>query len=241
MNSGAAPRADESPGTSGQGAAREAMGDVVAMMETTTPGGRWRRARRPERRPVRRTAAGRLWRVRRPRCAAAAMAGTAASVRSAAMAGTAASAAMADTASTAGTAARMAEAGRATPAGRIRDGRALAAMREAQMELDQGIEEALASILDRGQYRRLEQIQLQAKGIGACCNPTMIEKLNLEEDQVEQIRELFDQGRQVQRENGRAMSDMMRTAFSNPGVDGPNPAVVGPAGRMSAMRPSRRP
>ncbi len=105
-----------------------------------------------------------------------------------------------------------------------------AAMREAQMELDQGIEEALASILDRGQYRRLKQIQLQAEGIGALLQPEMIEKLNLEEDQVEQIRELFDQGRQVQRENGRAMSDMMRTAFPNPGNNGPNPGGGGPGG-----------
>ena len=105
-----------------------------------------------------------------------------------------------------------------------------AAMREAQMELDESIEQALASILDRGQYRRLKQIQLQAEGIGALLQPDMIEKLNLEEDQVEQIRELFDQGRQVQRENGRAVSDMMRTAFSNPGNNGPNPGGGGPGG-----------
>lgn len=42
-----------------------------------------------------------------------------------------------------------------------------AAMREAQMVLDQDIEQAVASILDRGQYRRLKQIQLQVEGIGA--------------------------------------------------------------------------
>ena len=42
-----------------------------------------------------------------------------------------------------------------------------AAMREAQMVLDQDIEQALASILDREQYRRLKQIQLQVEGIGA--------------------------------------------------------------------------
>jgi hypothetical protein len=104
-----------------------------------------------------------------------------------------------------------------------------AAMREAQMALDQGIEEALATILDRGQYRRLKQIQLQAEGIGALLQPEMIEKLNLEEDQVEQIRELLGQSRQVQRENGRAMFDMMRTAFPNQGNNGPNPGG-GPGG-----------
>ena len=106
-----------------------------------------------------------------------------------------------------------------------------AAMREAQMELDESIEQALASILDRGQYRRLKQIQLQAEGIGALLQPDMIEKLNLEEDQVQQIRELLDQGRQgpAARTGGPGL-DMMRTAFSNQGNNGPNPGGGGPGG-----------
>ena len=67
------------------------------------------------------------------------------------------------------------------------------------MVLDQDIEKALASILDRGQYGRLKQVQLQVEGINALMRPDMIEKLNLDEFQVEQIRELLDQSRQAQR------------------------------------------
>ena len=58
----------------------------------------------------------------------------------------------------------------------------------------------------------------------------MIEKLNLDEFQVEQIRELLDQSRQAQRESGRVMWDMIRTALSDPAKNGPNPGGGGPGG-----------
>jgi hypothetical protein len=100
-----------------------------------------------------------------------------------------------------------------------------AAMGEARMVLDQDIEKALASILDRGQYGRLKQIQLQVEGISALLRPDTIEKLNLDEFQVEQIRELVDQSNQAQRKNGQAMMEMMRTALPNPAKNGPNPGM----------------
>ena len=80
-----------------------------------------------------------------------------------------------------------------------------AEMGEARMVLDEDIENALASILERGQYGRLKQVQLQVEGISAIMRPDMIEKLNLDEFQVEQIRELLDQSRQAQRESGQVM------------------------------------
>ncbi len=97
-----------------------------------------------------------------------------------------------------------------------------AAMREGQMVLDEDIEKALASILDRGQYGRLKQIQLQVEGISALLRPDMIEKLNLDEFQVEQIRELLDQSHQAQRESGQVMMEMIRTALPNPAKNGQN-------------------
>jgi hypothetical protein len=98
----------------------------------------------------------------------------------------------------------------------------LAAMREAETALDQEAEQALAKILDRGQYGRLKQVQLQVEGIAALLRPDMIEKLGLEEDQVQQIRELAAQGFQAQRENDRALFDMMRTAVPDQGNNGRN-------------------
>ena len=116
-----------------------------------------------------------------------------------------------------------------------------AAMREAQMVLDQDVEQALASILDRGQYRRLKQIQLQVEGISALTRPDMIEDLNLHDDQVEEIRELRDQSVQVQRESGRVMFDMMRTAFPKPANNGPNPGgPVAPNFRDPATQEAMR-
>ena len=88
----------------------------------------------------------------------------------------------------------------------------------------------LASILDRGQYGRLKQIQLQREGINALMRPDMIEKLNLDEFQVEKMRELHDQSRQAQRESGQAMFDMIRAGIPNPAKNGPNPGGGVPRG-----------
>jgi len=116
--------------------------------------------------------------------------------------------------------------------------RRFAAMREAQMVLDKDVERALASILDRGQYRRLKQIQLRVEGISALTRPDMIEDLNLHDDQVEEIRALRDQSVQVQRESGRVMVDMMRTALPKPANNGPNPG--GPNFRDPATQEAMR-
>jgi hypothetical protein len=99
----------------------------------------------------------------------------------------------------------------------------LAAMREADTALDQEAEQALAKILDRGQYGRLKQVQLQVEGVAALLRPDLIEKLGLEEEQVQQIQELVAQGFQAQRENDRAVFDMMRSAVPNQGNNGQNP------------------
>lgn len=58
----------------------------------------------------------------------------------------------------------------------------------------------------------------------------MIEKLKLDEFQVEQIRELLDQSRRAQRESGRVTWDMIRTALSDPAKNGRNPGGGGPGG-----------
>jgi hypothetical protein len=105
-----------------------------------------------------------------------------------------------------------------------------AAMREAMDQLQQGSEQALAKILDKGQYSRLKQIQLQMEGMPALLQPDMIEKLSLNEDQVAQIQELLNEGRQASRQNQRAYFDMMRTAFPDQGNNGQNGQNGGPGG-----------
>ncbi len=98
----------------------------------------------------------------------------------------------------------------------------LATMQEAETALDQEAEQALAKILDRGQYGRLKQVQLQVEGVAALLRPDMIEKLSLEEEQVQQIQELVAQGFQARRKNDRAVFDMMRSAVPDQGNNGRN-------------------
>ena len=85
-----------------------------------------------------------------------------------------------DTADTAwvGTVVRSGWLGPGGPGGRggrgqmIRDGGRFATMQEAETALDQEAEQALAKILDRGQYGRLKQVQLQVEGVPRCSGPT---------------------------------------------------------------------
>jgi hypothetical protein len=102
-------------------------------------------------------------------------------------------------------------------------------MREAMTELQQSTESALVRILDRGQYTRLKQIQLQLEGLSALLRPDMIEKLNMDEAQVEQLRELMDERRQAQRETRQARMELMKSAFPNPnqGNNGQNGGNAG--------------
>jgi Spy/CpxP family protein refolding chaperone len=104
------------------------------------------------------------------------------------------------------------------------------AMREAEMELTQNSEQTLARILERGQSTRLRQIQLQMDGMNALVRPDMIEKLNLDDEQVAQIRELLGQSRQAQFENGRGFFDMMRSAFPPNNRQNGGPGGGGPGG-----------
>jgi hypothetical protein len=102
------------------------------------------------------------------------------------------------------------------------------AMMEAYTELQQGSEQTLAKILSRGQYGRLKQIQLQQEGPRALLREDMIEKLILDEDQVAEIRELLNEGRQAQFQTFRARGDIMKGAFPQDNAN--NQANGGQAG-----------
>ncbi|MHB1558748.1 MAG: hypothetical protein ACYC61_14945 [Isosphaeraceae bacterium] len=87
------------------------------------------------------------------------------------------------------------------------------AMFESMNGLQQEADQALARILSRGQMGRLKQIQLQAEGPRALTRPDMIEKLNLDEEQVAQINQLLGEERQAMGETFRARFDLMGQAF----------------------------
>jgi hypothetical protein len=116
-----------------------------------------------------------------------------------------------------------------------------AMMREAMNEIQQASEQALARILDRGQFGRLKQIQLQLDGVRALTRPDMAEKLSLSDDQVEEIQGLLDQSQQARRENGRAWGEMMKTAFPNPnpGNNGQNGGGQNGGGAQNGGRGGR--
>jgi hypothetical protein len=88
-------------------------------------------------------------------------------------------------------------------------------MRETMDELRQSTEQALAKILSRGQLNRLRQIQLQLEGPSALVRDEIAEKLNLDDVEVEQIRELMNERRQMQRESRAAQGNIFRQMRPN--------------------------
>jgi hypothetical protein len=107
-------------------------------------------------------------------------------------------------------------------------------MREAMAELRQSAETSLGRILEKGQATRLKQIQLQLEGPTVVLREDMMEKLGIDEAQVEMIREIQGENRNLQRETRRSRGDIMKTAFAkmnpaprNNGQDGGDGAIGG--------------
>jgi len=99
-----------------------------------------------------------------------------------------------------------------------------AAMRETMNEIRQSGEQSLAKILDKGQMSRLKQIQLQLAGPGVVFREDIIEKLNINEDQLEMLQEVRTEQRQAQQENRKNQRDFFTALRNrqNPGQDNPD-------------------
>jgi Spy/CpxP family protein refolding chaperone len=95
-----------------------------------------------------------------------------------------------------------------------------AMMREAMNELTQSAEASLGKILDKTQVNRLKQIQLQLQGPGVILREDMMEKLGIDESQIQMLEEVRSEHRVAQRDNGRARQKMMRAVFEKAN---PNP------------------
>ena len=93
--------------------------------------------------------------------------------------------------------------------------------REAMSELRQNAESSFGRILDKGQVVRLKQIQLQLQGPTAVVfREDLVDKLQIDEAQIEMVRELMTENRGIQRKTQRARFEVMKTAFArvNPNV-----------------------
>ena len=93
---------------------------------------------------------------------------------------------------------------------------ARAQIADAMQQLQRSSEQSLIKIIGTSGYARIKQIQLQLQGPQALLQEEMIEKLNISEEQVEQLRELINGRRQAQREEMRARFDLMKSAFPQP-------------------------
>jgi hypothetical protein len=111
-----------------------------------------------------------------------------------------------------------------------------AMMREAMGELTQSAEASLGKILDKTQATRLKQIQLQLQGPGAILREDMMEKLGIDESQIQMLEEVRADYRDSQRENRRAFGDIMKAArakaspIQNTGQNGDDAANGGDGG-----------
>ena len=112
--------------------------------------------------------------------------------------------------------------------------------RASDQELTQNAEAAVAKILDKTQVTRLKQIQLQLAGPNALLRDDMIEKLNMTDEQVEQIRELSNEQRQanraVQKNQGEFFRKMMPPRQDN-GQDGDNAQAKNQRGGRGGFDP----
>jgi hypothetical protein len=93
---------------------------------------------------------------------------------------------------------------------------------EAMNELRQSAEGSLGRILDKGQVGRLKQIDLQRQGPDVIFRPDMIEKLAIDEVQIEMLNEVRSGRREAQQVTRRARGALMKTAFENISQGQPN-------------------
>ncbi len=90
-----------------------------------------------------------------------------------------------------------------------------AAAREAMDQLRLTAESSLGKILDKAQVTRLKQIDLQRQGPDVVFREDMIEKLGIDEAQVEMLNEVRGGRRTAQRATQRARGELMKAAFQS--------------------------
>jgi len=94
--------------------------------------------------------------------------------------------------------------------------------RASDQELTKNAESALAKILDKTQVARVKQIQLQLDGPSALMRADMVEKLNMTDEQIEQIREFRNEQRQLSGAVRKSQGEFFRKMMPPPADNGQN-------------------
>ena len=92
--------------------------------------------------------------------------------------------------------------------------------RMSEQELTTNAESSLSKILDKAQVTRVKQIQLQLAGPNALLRDEMIERLNMTEEQLEQLRELRNEERQLSGEVRKSQGAFFRNLMPPPADNG---------------------
>jgi hypothetical protein len=95
-------------------------------------------------------------------------------------------------------------------------------LRASEQEITQGTESALSKILDKTQVARVKQIQLQLDGPQALLREDMVEKLNMTDEQLDQIRELRNEQRQASRAVQKSRGEFFAKLMPPPENNGQN-------------------
>ena len=111
-------------------------------------------------------------------------------------------------------------------------------MREAMQELQQESEGELARVLDKNQVKRLKEIQLQVEGPAAVLREDVAEKLEINEEQHEEIQGILTQANAARREIMRTNFQFVRSLMPNQPAGGNPPAADGQPDPNAAATPA---
>jgi hypothetical protein len=102
-------------------------------------------------------------------------------------------------------------------------------MRQAMQQLQQASENDLARVLDKTQFRRLKEIQLQAEGPPAVLREDVVERLEITPDQHAEIQEVLKTANQTRRQMMTKNFQFMRSIMPAPAPDaaGNDPGAAG--------------
>ena len=101
-------------------------------------------------------------------------------------------------------------------------------MREAMQQLQQETDSELARVLDKSQFKRLHEIQLQAEGPSAVLREDVAEKLEINEEQHAEIQGILSEANAARRQIMTKNFQFMRSLMPAP-AGGTPPAQGGPA------------
>jgi len=111
-------------------------------------------------------------------------------------------------------------------------------MREAMQQLQNQSESELARVLDKNQVKRLKEIQLQVEGPAAVLRADVAERLEINEEQHEEIQGILTQANAARRELMRTNFQFVRSQMPTQPAGGNPPAADGQPDPNAAATPA---